>query len=466
MGASCTGEQNESEEERKNMEDVEADDIDEKFTKVINDYQAENEQLKSELNNLKELNDAKLAEHEEKTRQNEEVMRELGEIKALVETKDSALVRGRLEAALLSKANSMLSVESKLALYKKGWLLHHYKRKSKKMKYVEVHVSVGEVEAKNFKAGYVTMTYSDKMDGKISNRCQVVEVILDQSTGKDLAFTVKVMVEGVIRDMLFACETADQRDEWVKAINDGLAEVQSTYDDMHSLFTLKLEFSKEKLGFMVEESFIDYDDGDSKLEVSEQVNDGNAKKNMKEGAKISNGEEATETGEKVGKDLKVVVDTKVEGKSGSNDDDEGESKEEPCELLVNMITDDALIAAGLQVNCVLREINGTVLSGMVYSKQLSLLRSTPKPYVLTFTGNKYLKRKPEAKCGYFSIFKELVTDGDNSVKSAFNDLIAGTQFQKELDSSTDKKATIQELLSNQGRLIALLRDFTVHEMAL
>jgi len=459
MGAICVpGEQIASDEDRKTKDAVTADDTEEKFTKVDHDYEVENEQLKSELKSLKWSNDAKAAEDEEKTRKSEEVLRELGKLKSVVEAKDRAFVRARLEAALLSKAYSMLLLESKFTICKKGYLLLHYKRITKKKKWVELHLSPGEVVANDYKVGWVMMTYSNWMNGKIFHRCQILKVNCDESTDKDLTFTLRVLVEGAIKDVAFSCETANQKDEWITAINKCLAEVKGIYDEMHSLFTLKLDFSKETLGFRVEEHVIDYNKEDEKLHMSDKDDDSKGKTNFKNGEIISSsGKKTTATRDKVGRDLKVVVVAKVKNKREMSYE-----KEDPCELHVSKITDESLFAAGLQINCVLREINGIVMTGMNYSKQLSLLISTPKPYRLTFTGKKYLLNKPEAWFGYFPILKELVTDSDNSVKSAFNDLIAGTQFEEELNSSTTKTATIHMLLTNQRRLIALLRNCTTH----
>jgi len=438
MGNTCgISDKNRDEVILKNTYCVESLETDGKLTKIITDYQSKNERLKFELNTLRELNDATLAEHEEKTKKNEEVLRELREMKALLDEKNRALVRGRLEAALLSKATSMLAVESKTKLCMKGWLLHHYKRRSKKKSYVEVHVSLGEVTTFNFNAGCVVMTYSERKNAKTSNRFQVLEVILSDSKNKENSFTLKALVEGVIRDVTFSCESAEQRDDWMKSITDALAKVKATFDDMHSLFTLKIEFTKEKMGLMVKEKIIDYDEADKKKQKSEQcVND---------------------SGKKRSNDL---IDNR-RSQEDKKEDLEAKKPEQPCELLVIKITDDDLIAAGLQVNCIVREINGTVLTGMVFSKQLQLLMITPKPYVLTFTGQKFLKHKPEANHGYFPILKELLADGDNCVKMAFSELIAGTSFELELSTSNDKKVTMQNLLSNQTRLISLLRNFNV-----
>jgi len=463
MGATCApGEQDENaEEENIDMEEGK-EEANEKFAKIINDYQTENERLQSELDDLKTQNDEGLQEREQKAKLNEEVVRELNEMKDLLDRQRRAIVRGRLEAALHSKATSMLSLESKTRLFMEGELRHHYKKRSKKNKYVEIHVFAGEVLSNDFIAGDVVMTYSDKKDAQTSNRCHVFDVIVEKATKKEFPFTIKASVGGVMQDITFSCEKEEQRDKWTRAVKDALAEVKSVYDEMHSTYTLKLEFTKEKMGIRVEESLITCisDEKEEKARVD--------KPKASKDAKKSKEAETVKAVEKVAKDIEKAVEAGEEKDKLAKGDQKEElkSEEKPCELLVTNISDDDLIAAGLQVNCIVREINGKKITGMMYTEQLGLLMATPKPYILTFTGQNFLKHKAEAKHGYFSIMKELVADGDNAVKKAFNDLIGGTPFEKELGASNDKKATIQKLLSNQRRLMALLQNFQVQEMDL
>jgi len=469
MGATCApGEQDENcEEENRDMEEGGEEEANEKFAKIINDYQEDNERLKSELDSLKTQNDQGIEEREEKARKNEEVMRELTEMKDLLDKRNRALVRGRLEAALLSKATSMLSLEAKTRLCMEGDLRHHHKKRSRKAKYAEIHVSAGEVLSNDFKSGFVVMTYSDRRDAQTANRCQVLDVAVEKANNKEFAFTVKALVEGAHKDITFSCEKEEQRDDWTNAIMAALAEVKSVYDEMHKLFTLKLEFSKEKMGIRVEESVIQYVEDEKEQKVEQKVDVAKPKGKKDTGKSLE--DKAVKAVEKVAKDLeKATEEYKDKDKPKAKDDQKEEVKkqEEPCELVVTNITDEDLVAAGLQVNCIVREINGRQLTGMTYSEQLGLLMTTQKPYILTFTGQNFLQHKAEPKYGYISIMKELVADGDNAVKSAFTDLVGETPFEKELEASNDKKATIQKLLSNQRRLMALLQNFTVQEMDL
>jgi len=464
MGASCGPGAYEENAEEKNI-DMEEKPVEakNKFAGIINDYQAENERLKGELDDLKTQNVEWLQEREQKAKLNEDVIVELTDMKCLLDMQKRAIVRGHLEAALHSKATAMLSLESKTRLLMEGELKHHNKKRSKKKKFAEIHLSAGEVLTNDFKAGNVVMTYSDKKDAQTSNRCHVLGVVVEKANKKEFPFTIRASVEGVRKEITFSCEKELLRDKWTRAIKEALAEVVSVYDDMHSTFTLKLVFAKEKIGIRVEESLISDISDEKKEKVSFE------KPKAKEDAKKSRVGEAVKALENVAKDLEKAVEASEDkDKPKVNDDqkEEVKSEEKPCELLVTNISDDDLTAAGLQVNCIVREINSKKLTGMRYSEQLGLLMTTPKPYILTFTGQNFLKHKAEAKHGYLSIMKELVADGDNAVKKAFNDLIGGTPFEKELEASNDKKATIQKLLSNQQRLMALLQNFKVQEIDL
>jgi len=336
MGAICApGEQDENaEEENIDMEEGN-EEASEKFAKIINDYQMENERLQGELDDLKTQNVEGLQEREQKAKLNEEVVRELNEMKDLLDRQRRAIVRGRLEAALHSKATSMLSLESKSRLFMEGELRHHYKKRSKKNKFAEIHVFGGEVLANDFKAGYVVMTYSDKKDAQTSNRCHVLDVAEEKANSKEFAFTIKASIEGARKEITFSCEKKELRDKWMRAIKDALAEVKIVYDDMHSTFTLKLKFSKEKMGIRVEESLITCisDEKEEKVSVD---------KPKEEKEKKSKEAEAVKAIEKVAEDLGKAVEAcedKVKPKAKDDKKEEVKSEEKPCELLVTNISE-------------------------------------------------------------------------------------------------------------------------------
>jgi len=446
MGATCAPSQSNAENVDADMA-VDDDQATERFAKIINDYQVDNEKLKGELEEVKNQNETITSKQEDKAKQNEEVMRELEAMKALMKTKDRALVRGRLEAALLSKATSLLADNSATRQCIKGQLKHHFrvgitKSKTRKDKWVEVHIIEGEIEPNDFKAGYVMLVYSDSKDAESSKRCQILGVTVDEAQ-RELIFSVQVFVEGVQKELVFGCETEEQRKEWVSCINDALYEVKAAYDKMHEEFTLKLEFSKEKMGIRIWESLVD----PTEIEEQKLPENDDGKDENEENEETKKGEVEEATG----------ID---------NQDEEQESKELPCQLIVNKIKDQDLVTGGLVVNCVVKAINDKPLVGMVYSDQLNLLMTTPKPFFLTFTGKFYMRNQVDQKHGYSSILKELVADGENSVKSAFYELVKGTPFEKELQTSDDQVTTITELLGNQRRLMALLQRLEVQEVEL
>jgi len=453
MGATCAPNQSNEDEVVVDIEGVEPN---VKFTKIINDYQAENDKLRRQLDEFQ--NDENGAD-QDKARQNDEVIRELAEMKAQLEMKDRALVRGRLEAALLSKATSMLESESEAAtrLCMEGKLRHHPKgfNKSKKDKWVQIHLSAGELLTNDFKAGYVTVTYSDKKEAHTTNRYQVLEVL--EKNAKDLTFAIRVSVDGSVKELIFSCESAEEREDWRKCVKAALDEVKTTYDSMHEIFTLKLTITKPRMGIRVEEQHIEYDEKD--MEESDKVHGTMTEAAREVEIDVKKGIKLPE------KEVKALEKANVEALS-KDDKEEEKEDEKPCELLVTNISDEDLFAAGLVINCIVRAINDTALVGMVYSEQVELLMNTPKPFVLTFTGKNFLKKKPVPKHGYNSILRELVADGENAVKKAFNELVKGTPFERELSSSNDQIAAITSLLSNQRRLMALLQNFTVQEMEL
>jgi len=454
-------------------EEEEAGDTDqtnEKFASILNDYRARNERLRKDLDSLKNTNDENIRKNEDKTRQNEEVMRELNEIKALLDVKSRAIARGRLETALLK---SIVSMESEMNMCINGDLVHH--RMNRKVnKYVEIHLCEGEVLDNEYKAGYVMLTYSDDKGAETGERFNVLKVVdTVDSKEKDHIFTVKVSDEDGEKDILFSCKTAKQKGDWIQAIKRALTEVKSTYDRMYGMFTLKLEFSKEKMGIRVEERVIlqDEDEDDDEKSEREKLRAlgvvGRAIWNI-EKAKMNAEKDAKKTLEKVVKDMDKGVVEVFRGEKLEKEvceKKEEKNAELPCELLVTSIIDEDLIAAGLKVNCVVVALNSKPLEG-TYTDQLDLLIKTPKPYILTFTGENYLKHKPQPKHGYHSILKEITADEDNSVKRAFHELVEGTQFERELKASTYKKETIEKLLSNQRRLMALLQKSDIQDMEL
>merc|ERR1719320_768150 len=168
-------------------------------------------------------------------------------------------------------------------------------------------------------------------------------------------------------------------------------------------------------------------------------------------------------------ELSAENDNIEEGQSAKREDSEtvkidDKNYERPCELVVEEIHDKNLVFHGLVENAIVFKMNDTTLKGMSYLKQLDILRTSKRPLTLTFIGKNYLKSSSINTTAYSSILKELVADEENDVQSVFNELVNGTCFGKELESSgEDNTATIKALLSNRGRLITLLQNFRAYE---
>jgi len=436
MGGTCSPEQSETQND---------------FTKLINDYQTDNERLKRQLEELKIRNQEGTTEHQEKAKQNEEVMKELDTMKKILERKDRALVKGQLEAVLRSKATIMRTFESKTRLCMEGTMMKHHRprsglTKSKKLKHVEVLLTEGELLSNEYKAGFVTLRYANSKGAKTAKQCQVLTVILNDSKSHEVILQLNVFAEGAIKQIAFTCETGENKDEWVKCITDALNEVRTTWEWMNEEFTVELEFTKEKIGIRVESIFVDDIEYDGKeSEVADKV-EGTKRKAAREF-----GIEENKAQYYPGYVVKELEEKKLE---------------KPCELMVQKILNEDLVKEGLFEDCIVRKINDTALVGMVWSDQIELLKCTPKPFIITFTGKNFIKKKCAPTHSYFSILKELVADGENKVKKAFHDLVKGTPFENELQCSINQAATIEALLSDQRRLMILLQNLHVQEMEL
>jgi len=420
MGNTCAPKQRDAQETNIDVKEEEAMEASaqptEKLTNLINVYQDENEKMKNELESIKNRDEEDSEARKAQAAKNEEIMKELSEMRALMEEKDRALVKHRLEAALHSKATSIVTSETVTKLLKAGTMQKFRGRKKPKERWVEINVHSAQATPDGINKGCLMLTYADNQGAQLSNRCQVLRVKNEANVGakfKSKSFSLDVVSSDGDKELVFACEDEKAREDWIEVCNDGLAIVEeefSTLQTENDLF-FDVEISKPKLGIRVEEKVIE---------------------------------------------IESAVDEKAKG-----DTDEAEAKEKPCELVVKMISDESLLASGLTVECVVSAINGMNIRGMSYTKQVSMFESTKKPFRITF-----LKRKTGQGTAFPGILKELVADGDNAVKSAFYELVKGTEFGIQLDKSEDKKAAITELLSNQRRLTALLQNTKIAETEL
>jgi len=102
-----------------NMEKIAPSD---RITGIITSYEAENEQMKNELDVIKSENAETSKAYKEKTEQNQQLMRDLVAIRSLIAKKDQSLLRHLLEAALYSKVTSLCSEVNILKKLKQGWV--------------------------------------------------------------------------------------------------------------------------------------------------------------------------------------------------------------------------------------------------------------------------------------------------------------------------------------------------------
>jgi len=424
----------------------------EKLTEILEKYKQENEGMKKELEEVKRKGEKDVMLQRQATEENQKILKELHATKTMLAEKEQALIRHQLEAALHSKANSMLDLGFVAKLLKKGTLskyTRNRKVKSVKEKWVELELHNCQNTEDGFERGYMLLTYSDSKDSKLSNRCQVVSVdgeaadIGDKYKGRN--FLVRVLVGGNAKELVFVCIDEKVRNDWVEAFKDGFIQIEEEDKDMHEPYFLEVKFTKEKLGIYVVEVFLDSKEHDweEKQMITDDIKESKTKPNdaLEEEAK------QVETKEDVGPEAM----------------NEGTQSEEeiPCELFVKRITDTDLYKSGLVPRCIVLAINGIQMRGLSYDKQVGYLNSTKKPYTLTFCGPKYLFKKTVAPCT--AMLKELVTDGDNKVKVAFNDLLKGTEFSKALEKCDDKVTMIGDLLSSHRKLTQLLEKVGVQE---
>jgi len=448
--------------------EAEKADPSESFSLLIQNWQDENAKLKQQLETRKAENKAT---YEKKTKQNEKVMKELNEMKERLEKKDVALAKGRLEAALRSTATKMRADETTTRMCFKGKLLQRSGfSKTKRAKWVELFVFLPKADqfdqGDEFEAGYVMLTYSDNKDSQATNRVQVLEVVPGKAdSSKLVTLSLKVSSEGNEKVLEFICENDNDKKIWIENILDALDEVQRAFARKFEPVPLTIEFSKERIGIRVEERAIQDNGYEVKssdlLFIPQSTSFGLAK----EIAEIHQSK-ASDT---LSKHPATIPEKEVVGgangqiptdHSSQTVDNQPLHGNPPCELFVKKIMDEELKAKGLQENFALRSINDIQLIGMTYTEQIALMRTMIKvpPYTITFIGRKFQKKKSVQKNGYVSILNELVADGDNAVKKAFQELIKGTKFESELSQSNSRVDAIKGLLGNQRRLMALLQN--------
>jgi len=471
MGNTCAPDHHGADFER-NMEPSE------RITAIINRYQADNQRLEEELDALKSKNAESCQAHVDRRKQNSNLVQELDMIRTLVSKKDRSLVRHLLEAALYSTATSLLSEESISKKIMEG-NLKKFGRAGKtksKSKWVEMYLISGEGNRTRFTKGHLMIMWADCQESKVSSRGRVIEVKEEalnvNPSLQGRTFSIVANVKGEAKELVFTCEDEESKKLWIQSCKSGLAQIEEEEKYMTELFSLQIEFSKEKLGFRVEEHLVEQKVVDDKIENdSDKKEDkivdptaltleaGKPEEECEKAVKVVL--KAEEEVEKKVKDCKICgdVEEKRETVETANGNDFTTTVEKPCELLITSISDQELLAKGLVEFSTVRKINELVLEGKSFAEQVNLLTTTDKPFVLTFTGPAYLKKRLVSTTAYSSILKDLVAEGENSVKSIFYTMVKGSVVEEELKAhGKDCAAPIKALLSNRGRLIALLQN--------
>merc|ERR1719245_1133274 len=346
--------------------------------------------MRQELETMKNKDEEDSEERKLQAAKNDKMVRELSEMRALMQQKDRALMKHRLEAALHSKATSIVSSEAVTKLLKAGSMQKLKGRKNKsKEQWVEIYLHSAQATSDGIAKGSLMLTFAESKDARLSNRCQILQVKQEENVAakfKGKAFSLEVFSSGEDSQIVFACDEEKSMEDWIEVCNEGLAMIEEEFSSLKTKGDVyfDVEISKPKLGIRVEEKVIAIESG-----VDEKM-----------------AEAANSDG--------VAIETEEKG-------------EQPCELVVKVITEKSLIASGLTQDCVVSAINGKIIRGMTYSEQIGMFQSTEKPYKITF-----LKRESAQRTAFPGILRELVSEGDNEVKSTFYALVKGTQFGIEL----------------------------------
>jgi len=422
----------------------------ESTTKTINNDQSEKEQLKKELEDKRVKANEDAAVLYQLAKQNKETKDELAEMKAQLEAKERALLKHRLEVALQSKATSMIITESEsFAKQLIAGNLEKFSRtkkaKSAKAKWVEINLHNCTKTSTGLERGYMILTYSESKKSELSNRCKIIRVIGEGvNVGEKYdgrCFSVEAYVGSEEREFVFASPDEITKNKWVKAIRDGFALINEELNEMNELFTLKVEFLKEKLGISVYERILE-----TKLDNTEFCDIDNPTLEQQNGEGDISKEE--------------VKGTEIDDEAKNSQDDATDEEQvvnTPCELVVNEVTDNDISASGLIRDLVIIAVNDINMKGMTYDEQIEVLTATSKPFTITFEGPRYLQKKSVRATAYPELLQNLVAEGDNSVKAMFYDLVKGTPFGEKLDFNDDKVSVTMEMLSDQRMLTDLLQ---------
>lgn len=286
---------------------------------------------------------------------------------------------------------------------------------------------------------------------------------------QERSFSILAKVDRAEKELVFTCDNKDIKELWVQSCRSGLKQIVEEEKYMNDLFTLQIEFCKEKLGFRVEESQPKNKTVGSKSikEKSEERNVGISAQSAEASKPEDESEEAAKVAviegliERANKQEQTAgeIDEKDETVNTEGEQHFTKTEPRPCDLLITAICDEELHSKGLLEHMTVRKLNNLTLEGKSFEEQVKILRTTEKPFTITFTGPNYLKKPQVSNNAYATILKDLVAEGDNDVKRTFYDMVKGTAVEQELKASEKVgAASIKALISNKGRLITLLQN--------
>lgn len=453
----------------------------EKLTQVINAYQAENEKLKKTVEELKTQETERADQESSKSEGQDELLKELNTMRALVHKKDQDLVKSKVQSALFQHVSTMKDDANAAVTLKKDTLEKFGKagKGSAKSKFVTVSLHKGTRTPNGFEPGMIRLSYAENESAAQLSTGRVTKVKTADKMAqkwKGRTFSVEAVMDGSSKDLVFACADTETRDAWVKVFQDGFDRIRLEAENMRQHFQLTLTFSKEKLGIRVEEKVIeeapcqDNDqekkDDDIPAPAAEEPKvedkaDATAEDDIPAPAEAEKEEAAKEDGEAAEEPAAPAEEAEQAAAPAA----EVEEKEPPCTLVVTAISDEELLKEGLCESMALMKLNDAKIDGLPYSKQLGMLTGTDKPFTITFSGPNFLKLGQNKVTVFPAILKQLTADEPNDAQAAFKAIIKDSKFEGELNAAADKEEStklITELLSNQQKLQNLLQSVTTH----
>lgn len=250
---------------------------DTKLINLLNSYQAENEKLKEQVNQLKDQPAPEPAVDKEKEQQ---LLSEVEQLKAQLAAKEEALKLKQSEIeneekriATLKLQNAIIRQEAKVYRNAKntqvlieGNLTKFTKGGKGKtsQKHVQITHREGDVNGDAFTGGQLTLCYADKETDSKLTRAVIVGVRDGQGEVKSKEYegrVFSVVTEPNDKVIAFACKSAEDRNKWFKTLSEALDHDEKMDDEMNKEFEIELEFKNRPLGFRVEEQFIPRPDG-------------------------------------------------------------------------------------------------------------------------------------------------------------------------------------------------------------